>query len=292
LKGGRGLDWSRTKALQAPKEIDGTHSVLRDFEEFCKVDLQLDHLTVKGHLGQIRRFLEAVKQDPSKVSDQDIRNYLAKFADANSNTYANVLKGLKVFFRDFMNMPQAVSSFRFPKRQIEFKTVPSREKLQRFYAALETPRDRALFLVYATSGLRRSEVLGLEIGDIDFKNRMIKPTKNQSRTKHTWISFFNAEAEKALREYLVSRRDIDLRLFPMVNLKLIKKACKETGIRITPQVLREWFCSEMGKLGVPDRYIDAFCGRVPHSILARHYTDYNLETLKEIYDKAGLKVLC
>ena len=291
MKGGRGLDWSRTKALQAPKEIDDTHSVLRDFEEFCKVDLQLDHLTVKGHLGQIRRFLEAVKQDPSKLSDQDIRTYLAKFADANSNTYANVLKGLKVFFRDFMSMPRAVGSFKFPRRQIKFKTVPSKEDLQKFYAVLETPRDRALFLVYATSGLRRNEVLSLSIDDINFKNRMIKPSKTQSRTKHAWISFFNEETEKALSEYLVGRGDSDPRLFPLVNLKLIKKTCKETGIHITPQVLREWFCSEMGELGVPDRYIDAFCGRVPQSILARHYTDFGPERLKQIYDKAGLKVL-
>jgi len=47
----------------------------------------------------------------------------------------------------------------------------------------------------------------------------------------------------------------------------------------------------MGELGVPDRYIDAFCGRVPKSVLARHYTDYSPERLKRIYDKAGLKVL-
>ncbi|MEM3506079.1 MAG: hypothetical protein QW589_01440 [Candidatus Bathyarchaeia archaeon] len=38
-------------------------------------------------------------------------------------------------------------------------------------------------------------------------------------------------------------------------------------------------------------YVDAFCGRVPRSILAKHYTDYSPERLKEIYDKAGLKVL-
>jgi intergrase/recombinase len=70
------------------------------------------------------------------------------------------------------------------------------------------------------------------------------------------------------------------------------KATREmTGLNITPQVLREWFCSEMTRLGVPDRYVDAFCGRVPRSILARHYTDYSPERLKEIYDKAGLKVL-
>jgi hypothetical protein len=47
----------------------------------------------------------------------------------------------------------------------------------------------------------------------------------------------------------------------------------------------------MGRLGVPDRYVDAFCGRVPQSVLARHYTDFSPERLKEIYDRAGLRVL-
>jgi len=47
----------------------------------------------------------------------------------------------------------------------------------------------------------------------------------------------------------------------------------------------------MGELGVQDRYIDAFCGRVPKSILARHCTDYSPERMKKIYDEAGLKVL-
>jgi len=47
----------------------------------------------------------------------------------------------------------------------------------------------------------------------------------------------------------------------------------------------------MAELGVLDRYVDAFCGRMPRSILARHYSDYSLKRLKKIYDKAGLKVL-
>ena len=61
-----------------------------------------------------------------------------------------------------------------------------------------------------------------------------------------------------------------------------------TKIDITPQRLREWFCCEMGRLNVPDRYIDAFCGRVPKSVLARHYTDFSPEKLKEIYNNANL----
>ena len=61
--------------------------------------------------------------------------------------------------------------------------------------------------------------------------------------------------------------------------------------KLDQSVLRDWFCEEMGKLGVADRYIDAFCGRTPKSVLARYYSDYSPEKLKKIYDKADLKVL-
>jgi intergrase/recombinase len=63
------------------------------------------------------------------------------------------------------------------------------------------------------------------------------------------------------------------------------------GLEISSQVLREFFACELGRLNVPDRYVDAFCGRVPQSVLARHYTDFSPERLKEIYDKAGLRIL-
>lgn len=46
----------------------------------------------------------------------------------------------------------------------------------------------------------------------------------------------------------------------------------------------------MGRLGVPDRYVDALCGRVPNSVLARRYSDFAPEKLKDIYDKANLDV--
>ena len=43
--------------------------------------------------------------------------------------------------------------------------------------------------------------------------------------------------------------------------------------------------------GVSDSYIDAFCGRVPKSVLARHYTDFSPEKLEEIYEKANIRIL-
>jgi len=43
--------------------------------------------------------------------------------------------------------------------------------------------------------------------------------------------------------------------------------------------------------GVSDSYVDAFCGRTPKSVLARHYTDYAPEKLEDIYRKTNLKML-
>lgn len=103
------------------------------------------------------------------------------------------------------------------------------------------------------------------------------------------------EAEMVLKEYLQNRKLLkSKRLFSMTSRetrRLWRSAREKTGLIITPKVLRDWFCEEMGRLGVSDRYIDAFCGRTPKSVLARHYSDYSPEKLKEIYDKADLKVL-
>jgi site-specific recombinase XerD len=73
--------------------------------------------------------------------------------------------------------------------------------------------------------------------------------------------------------------------------RIFKQIAEKTGVGITPQTLRSVFAREMGLKGVPDRYIDAFCGRVPASVLARHYSDFSPETLKEIYNTANIKIL-
>jgi integrase len=164
-----------------------------------------------------------------------------------------------------------------------------------FYDALPNLKYKAMFLLIASSGLRKGEVLSLKVSDLDFENRMVR-VLHSSRTKRSWISFFNEEAKKALLKYIkASNLKPEDKLFREGKNRVVRPFIgvkKKTKLNITPQILREWFACEMGRLGVPDRYVDAFCGRVPRSILARHYTDFSPEKLKEIYDKANLKVLC
>jgi integrase len=262
-------------------ENDENKRILDDFRNYLLIDRQLEEGTVERHILEIKKLFKSSDFNPLKAERSDIRKYLMRFKDLSPYSYANILKALRVFYRDYLGKPEIIQGFKFPSRPYKLVKIPSKKDLKEFYSWLKEPLAKAMFLIYATTGLRRKEVLSLKIEDIDFERRMIIPGVG-SRTKKTWITFYNGEAEEALREYLGSFKDLNkkAKLFPVGETyfrERYKAFERETGIKITPQILREWFACEMGRLGVPD-------------ILARHYTDFNPEKLKEIYDKANLKV--
>jgi len=152
-----------------------------------------------GHTYQARRSLKAVRKGPRQVTAEDIRRHLLKFQDRSARTRANILKELKVFFRDFMQMPHVVESIKFPKRIYTPQIAPTKEDLRKFFDALENGRDRASFLLFAASGLRRSELLTLTIDELDLENRLIIPNTRHGHTKNTWVTCFNQEVETYLR---------------------------------------------------------------------------------------------
>jgi integrase/recombinase XerD len=283
---------AKREAEKPPREIGG--DVLAEFRRFLQIDLRLAERSVYNHVLEIRHFLQSVGKAPAKVTEDDIRNYLLRFKDASASKSANVLKALRRFFRDFMRM-DITNGFKFPQQPIAPKVTPTKEELRKFYAALKKPRARALFLLYATSGMRRNEVLTLMLENVDMDKRMILSPVESTQTKLRWATFFNEETARALEAYIAERKDMKKgdRLFMAKSEceRIFRRASEASGVKITPQILRDWFCSEMGELGVADRYVDAFCGRIPRSVLARHYTDFSPERLKRIYDGAGLRVL-
>ena len=50
--------------------------------------------------------------------------------------------------------------------------------------------------------------------------------------------------------------------------KLWDNAQAKTGLNITPQKQRQWFCTEMLRLGVSETYVDAFLRQSPKSVFA------------------------
>ena len=286
-----GRDLNPRRRLDRPR-VCRVDKSLSEFEKICKIDLQLKDSTIECHLRCVGRYLEFCKKRRDLFTTESIREFLLSLKERGLKI-ANYVKALRVFFREYLKSDVA-EGFKIPRPVFGYVKIPSKGGLQRFYRALPDQGSRALFLFYATSGRRRNEILNLDLKDVDIERRMLSPINGGSRTKRTWFSFFNDEALRAYRKYRKKKNSQNGRLFdiaePTVN-HVFTRTSKKTGIHITPQVLRDWFCSEMGELGVADRYVDAFCGRVPRSVLARHYTDFSPERLKRIYDGAGLEVL-
>jgi integrase len=266
---------------------------MNQFRKFCQIDLQLRKRTVKGHLRNLKQFLGFIDKPIGELTRDDLRQWLETWKDNRAGTYANKIKTLRRFFRDFLRSDLA-EGFKLPKRELRPKVIPTRAKLRKFYESITAARDKAAFLMLASSGLRRDELLDLKAEDVDFDKRMVIPSQRQSMTKQTWVSFYNEEAGQVLERYLHENSRNDGAIFGIKGNRLSKifqDCSKRCGIRVSPKVLREWFAEEMANLGVQDRFVDAFCGRVPATVLAKNYTDYAPRKLREIYEKAGLKVL-
>jgi integrase/recombinase XerD len=208
-------------------------------------------------------------------------------------TYNNIIDGLRAFIVRYLQKSQLMSGFKHTHVPSNYENKqPRKEQLRRGFEALESELERAIFLLFASSGIRRSELWNLKKDDIDFKNRSVK-AKHDTRTKRAGVTFYNNECEEYLKKYLASRKDDSDRLF-LISwnhfTQMWKKVSKAAEFKITPQVLRKWHSTMLGELMVPDRFVDVFQGRAPKSVLAKHYTGKGLEMLKRIYDKANLNV--
>lgn len=169
---------------------------LEDFSLFAKVDLQLAKNTIITYRSSLSTFFSRIR---NPITEDSIRVFLSDFIEdyPNKSTYSTMLKALKCYFKKYLKS-EITDSFRFPKIPYSPKRVPTKEQLQEFYQVLPSLKKRALFLLFASSGLRRNEMMSVKVEDLDLDGRIIIPAVHSGNTKRYWIGFFNEEAKEVL----------------------------------------------------------------------------------------------
>jgi integrase len=251
------------------------------------VDERLGERVSKDYRQIIRRFLRFAD---GIVSKETIRGYLSSYLKKAPKTYNNQLDGLRAFVSRFLKRPDLMESFKKAYQPQDYEVeLPTKEQVKKGFYGLTNDLEKGLYLFYATSGVRKLEALKLRSEDIDRKLRCVKP-RHDTKTKRAGVTFYNEECAV----YMDKIQDWDGKVFKIGSKRFREiwdKASEASGFRITPQVLRKWFSTTMGELGVPDRYVDIFQGRVPKSVLAKYYTGKELKRLKRVYERANLRVL-
>ena len=160
-------------------------------------------------------------------------------------------------------------------------------------------RDRALLEVMYGCGLRASEAIGLESGDVDLRRGFVRPHGKGSKER---IVPLGSQAARAIERYLRSGRAelvgdrVERKLF--VNFrggsltrqglyKIIQRHAKAAGLdgKMSPHTLRHTFATHLLSGGCDLRSVQEMLG---HADVAttQLYTHLSREKIKEVYFKA------
>jgi len=190
-----------------------------------------------------------------------------------------------------------------PKRP---ERLPDRLDVEDVAAILEAPdpatpagpRDRALLELLYGAGLRVSELVGLDVDDVQFADRTARVLGKGSKER---IVPFGRKAEGALRAYL--RGSATLRTAsdePALFLNLRGGRLTDRSVRrildaavtraavargVHPHALRHSFATHLLESGMDLRAIQELLGHERLSTTQR-YTKLALDKIIEIYDKA------
>jgi hypothetical protein len=98
-----------------------------------KIDLRRSDKTAYEHTYYIKKFLNELPKPVESATVESVREYLKSLKTVSSAQYKNILMALKIFFRDFMKIPEVVSSFKFPHQVFKPKQILNKEQLVQFY---------------------------------------------------------------------------------------------------------------------------------------------------------------
>ena len=154
-------------------------------------------------------------------------------------------------------------------------------------------RDRAILETFYSSGLRISELVGLNLDDVDFIGGIIKV---RGKGKKERIVPVGDKALQSLREYLNKRKKQTQSLF--LNKRgtritdrgvrgIVAKYIRISGMkqRISPHTLRHSFATHLLNRGADLRTVQELLGHASLST-TQIYTHLTTERLKSVYDKA------
>lgn len=270
-------------------------------------------LTIKSYREDLEMFLSFFRMrgqnDIRHFTSANIRSFLAAIQTQHNfsrNTILRKIASLRSFAAYLLEQGELRRNpFKLlpaPKRQKilpKFLTVP--ETLRLLDTSSHThmaPRDRALFELMYSSGLRRSEVTGLKIKDVDFFNGIVKVFGKGAKERIVPVT---DAALSAIKDYLACRKNPQ----PTEALFLNKNGrpltgdglayiFKNTAIaahlarKVTPHSLRHSFATHLLNNGCDLRSLQEMLG---HKSLSstQVYTHVSIEKLKSVYRHAHPK---
>jgi integrase/recombinase XerC len=284
---------------------------VKNFLQFLEAEKNASEHTIKNYAIDLREFGESLRGKAMQdVTYLDIRSFLAALKEKSysKSTMARKLACIRSFFKYMLRenalKANPAADIATPKRD---KRLPQFLDTEEVTHLLEAPardtwegkRDNAILETLYSSGLRVSELVGLNHDDIDFFSALVRV---RGKGKKERILPVGPEALKAIREYLDHRppRDKDQGLKKPLYLnrsggrltdrsirRMILKYARRIALKkgVSPHMLRHSFATHMLDRGADLRSVQELLGHENLST-TQIYTHVTTKRLKDAYDAA------
>ena len=302
---------------------------LRSFLEYLRLNRNLSAHTVRAYRGDLTQYLSFLERyldrpaeriAPDEVDQYAIRAFMGELYDRGHAraSSARRLAAIRSFGR-YLRREQHIDTdpgalVATPKQE---RKVPARLGIREVEQLLAGPdattslgrRDRAILELFYASGLRLSELVGLDLEDITLSSRLVRVLGKGGKER---IVPFNRSAAAALRAYLGDREALVAsvpereashrrrglpaaplfvnyrggRLSPRSVDRLVRRYVAATSRRygISPHALRHSFATHLLERGADLRSIQELLGHARLSTTQR-YTHVTAAQLMSVYKK-------
>lgn len=288
--------------------------MLELFLKYLKNERNYADMTIDGYKGDLLAFEKYFRTQDEEITwetvDKDvIRNWMEWMMD-NGNKASSIcrrLSSVRTFYKFALsrNLVKTDPAYGIegPKKQRSLPVFMKEREMDRLFDEIEwgdnynDVRARTIILLFYSTGLRLSELVGLNDEDVNFVNNNLKVTGKRNKQR---IVPFGKELRKALLDYIEKRDGEMNRNTPALFLnrkgdriqkhqvsKIVRDALAKvsTAKKRSPHVLRHSFATAMLNNEAGLQSVQKLLGH--ESIQTTEiYTHTTFEQLKRVYNKA------
>jgi len=284
------------------------------YVEYLKKEKGMSENTLKAYSRDLSNFEKVIKQqgveDIAQATNTDIVAYLLKLKVSGQSpaTVNRKLASLRMYYAFLLeknmiseNPTAGIKSPKIERKEIDFLSI---EEMDRLLSLPEKTakgiRDRAILeLMYAT-GLRVTEVIKIQVSDINLRVGFVSCTGEHGKAR---VVPLGRPARAALEEYIYDARPLFLKgeknkhdiLFvnysgdPLSRQglwKILKEYSQKADIKIklTPQTMRNSFAIHMLQNGADVKALQELLGNEDISAI-QIYVAATKSRIKDVYDR-------
>lgn len=286
---------------------------IENFMEYLIIEKKYSKNTIASYERDLKKFKSITNnKDIKNITRKDIQQYLNQInKNQSTRSVSRNISTLKSFYK-YLKLNSIVKTnpmdqINNPKSKKTLPKILSEEEINKILnIKLKTDydyRNKAMLELMYSSGLRVSELINLNVNDIDLENDTVKIFGKGSKER---IIPINDYAKKSLKEYLISHRkelfkhgennylflnNHGNKMTRQGLFKILKKIAIEKNIKteFSPHTLRHSFATHLLKYGADLRSIQELLGHsdISSTQIYTHITNEKLENDYKEYHPHG-----